>query len=256
MDPASRIDFSKFRICEPADIRGAARALAAAAMELGGFRVATCANIASNKPMVDAQGAVLASEVFGWTREHGWWSKRDLALKSPIPRVCRYTSQPVWANVHGLWGGARSRYLDGFDFSDLGNFIDFGAIIIVPVHMPFGQVGVVTFSRADEGTNLSEDFERLRDTMLLMAQIFITSYVEATSRSRQIPVNCELTRRESQCLRWAAAGKTDAEIAELISRTHGTVRFHLQNCGSKLNAVTRTQAVFKAAQLGFIGGPG
>ena len=52
---------------------------------------------------------------------------------------------------------------------------------------------------------------------------------------------------------WAAVGKTDREISMILSRSHATIRFHIQNAGIKLNAVNRSQTVFKAAQLGFIG---
>jgi DNA-binding CsgD family transcriptional regulator len=86
----------------------------------------------------------------------------------------------------------------------------------------------------------------------LLASTFISSYVRVTARV-DIGEAFSLTRREAECLRWAAVGKTDAEIAEIISRTHGTVRYHLQKSGTKLRAVTRTQAVFKAAQLGYLG---
>ena len=53
-------------------------------------------------------------------------------------------------------------------------------------------------------------------------------------------------------LRWAAVGKTDKEISLILARSHATVRFHIQNAGEKMNAVNRSQTVFKAAQLGYI----
>jgi len=52
---------------------------------------------------------------------------------------------------------------------------------------------------------------------------------------------------------WAALGKTDREIALILSRSCATVRFHLQNAAQKLNAVNRSQTVFKASQLGYLG---
>ena len=39
----------------------------------------------------------------------------------------------------------------------------------------------------------------------------------------------------------------------ILGRSHATVRFHIQNAGEKLDAVNRSQTVFKAAQLGYIG---
>ena len=54
-------------------------------------------------------------------------------------------------------------------------------------------------------------------------------------------------------LRWAAVGKTDREISLILARSHATVRFHIQNAGDKLDAVNRSQTIFKAAQLGYLG---
>ena len=50
----------------------------------------------------------------------------------------------------------------------------------------------------------------------------------------------------------AAIGKTDLEISMIIGRSRATVRFHIHNASIKLDAVNRSQTVFKAAQLGYI----
>jgi len=62
-----------------------------------------------------------------------------------------------------------------------------------------------------------------------------------------------LTSREIECLTWAGRGKTDQEIAAILGISPSTARFHIENATQKLNAVTRTQAVAKAAQLGIVG---
>jgi len=63
----------------------------------------------------------------------------------------------------------------------------------------------------------------------------------------------KLSKREVECLRWAAIGKTDGEISMILSRSHATVRYHVHRAGEKLNAVNRSQTVFKAGQLGYLG---
>ena len=70
---------------------------------------------------------------------------------------------------------------------------------------------------------------------------------------RWICDDVRLSKREIECLRWAAVGKTDGEIATILSRSCATIRFHIHNAAQKLNAVNRSQAVFKAGQLGFLG---
>ncbi|WP_421565684.1 helix-turn-helix transcriptional regulator [Ochrobactrum sp. EDr1-4] len=64
-----------------------------------------------------------------------------------------------------------------------------------------------------------------------------------------------LTPREVDCLRWAASGKTDGEIAEILSIARWTVVTYLQNAKIKLNCSNRTSAVATALSLGIIDMP-
>ncbi|MCX2697476.1 MULTISPECIES: helix-turn-helix transcriptional regulator [Ochrobactrum] len=64
-----------------------------------------------------------------------------------------------------------------------------------------------------------------------------------------------LTQRELDCLRWAANGKTDGEIAEILSIARWTVVTYLQNAKIKLNCSNRTSAVATALALGIIDMP-
>lgn len=56
----------------------------------------------------------------------------------------------------------------------------------------------------------------------------------------------DLTRRETDVLVWVAAGKTNTEIAELLSIAPGTVKKHLDHIYEKLCVGTRTEAVVEA----------
>ena len=56
-----------------------------------------------------------------------------------------------------------------------------------------------------------------------------------------------LSRRELECLYWAACGKTADEIALILKLTRRGVRFHLSNVIFKLNVVNVTQAAAKAS---------
>jgi DNA-binding CsgD family transcriptional regulator len=61
-----------------------------------------------------------------------------------------------------------------------------------------------------------------------------------------------LSAREKEILLWAAEGKSDAVIAEIIGVTHATIRFHMNNIFKKLQANERTLATVKAIRLGLI----
>jgi DNA-binding CsgD family transcriptional regulator len=56
-----------------------------------------------------------------------------------------------------------------------------------------------------------------------------------------------LTARESEVLRWVAAGKSDAQIGAILRISARTVQKHLQNIYDKLGVESRTAAVNRAA---------
>lgn len=61
-----------------------------------------------------------------------------------------------------------------------------------------------------------------------------------------------LTDREIDCLTWTAAGKTSAEIANIVGLSEHTVNHYLNRATKKLDTVNRTQAVAKALRIGLI----
>lgn len=222
---------------------------------LGEFRIAATGNIASKAPMVDASGNILATDVFLWAdRDDIWWRRPELALSSPIPRACRYEGEAFWCNKDGFHTRLPNVLLDEIDLSKFSVQVRSKALICVPVHMPFGQIGAVSFSSSDrEKDDLSQEYEKFARVFEAMSRAFITSYVKATDQRNWIPKDCSLSKREVQCVSWAALGKTDREIATILSRSAATVRFHLHNAAKKLDAVNRSQTVFKASQLGYLG---
>lgn len=64
------------------------------------------------------------------------------------------------------------------------------------------------------------------------------------------PTDTPLTDRETSVLQLIAKGLTDQEIAENLSITVRTVRFHISNILSKLHLANRTQAALYALQEG------
>ncbi|MEP1230739.1 MAG: LuxR C-terminal-related transcriptional regulator [Litorimonas sp.] len=237
------------------DIHNAAVALRDRAKDLGGYKVAACANIAAKSPMVDGEGNILASSVFAWIEADDiWWKRPQMALNSPIPRACRYEAEAFWCNAKAIHSRGQNMLLGDIDLSKFSDHVGPAALICVPIHMPFGQIGAVSFSVPDQGKDdLSDEFEKHGYELENLARVFVTSYVKVMDQRNWIPKNCKLSKREVQCVSWAALGKTDREIALILSRSCATVRFHLHNAAKKLDAVSRSQTVFKASQLGYLG---
>jgi DNA-binding CsgD family transcriptional regulator len=252
----TNLKLDEVRICRPQDVRPAAVRLKAIVQDLVGFRVAMCHNIAVRQPMVDAEGNVLASTVFGWTNKETerWWCVPRLALESPLPTACRYESEPFWCNAEGFRTSTPNPMLAALDLTDFERRSLTSAAIVVPVHLPFGQIGAASFMPHDRShLDVSREFAAHGDTLGLLVRTFIASYTRVMCQQERVPVGPMLSKREVQCLRWAAVGKTDSEIGMIMLRSHATVRFHMHNAAVKLSAVNRSQALFKATQLGYIG---
>jgi DNA-binding CsgD family transcriptional regulator len=67
-------------------------------------------------------------------------------------------------------------------------------------------------------------------------------------------VESALTRREAECLEWAARGNTTREIAMTLGISQRTVKKYLGGAMMKLDASTRTEAVAKAIGAGLLDG--
>lgn len=236
------------------DIHDAAAALRDIAATRG-LRIAACSDIASKEPMVDAEGAIINGEIFGWMADgERWWEDTRLALSSPLPRACRYESEPFWCNADGFRTHWRNKYLDEMNLDDFSKRALCHAAIVVPVHLPFGQIGAVSFPPIQRDlTDLTDLFDAHASLLGTVSRRFIAGYVVAMRTHQWMPSDCKLSKREVECLRWAAIGKTDKEISLIMGRSHATIRYHVHRAGEKLNSVNRSQTVFKAGQLGYLG---
>ena len=240
----------------PDDIRTAAQSLQDIARSHG-FRVALCADISSRRPMIDAQGNSLNADVFGWVKRcERWWEDAHYALHSPIPHACRYESEPFWCDKDGFHASTPNEFLADIDVSSYFAKAkgQHSKLIIVPVHLPFGQVSANSFPVIGESADdFSARFAQYGNLFGALTRRLISGYVSVSRKSSYIASDCSLSRREAECIRWASIGKTDEEIGEIISVCRSTVRYHISRAAEKLHSVNRTQTVFKATQLGYLG---
>jgi DNA-binding CsgD family transcriptional regulator len=254
---AWRDDINAVRIAGPEQIRSAAEALHRLSIAAASMRAAPSHNIADKRTPVDLDGAILARDVFGWEDQgQVWWKNSRIALESPITAACRYESEPFWVNATGFRTRQPNSYLTAIDMTNFEHRAMTRAAIVVPVHLPFGQIGAVSFNPLNtDKTDLTAEFEEHGDYFGVLARTFIGSYVHTMGKIHQLPSKSRLSKREVECLSWAAIGKTDLEISMIMARSRATVRFHIHNASVKLDAVNRSQTVYKAAQLGYISLP-
>ncbi len=216
----------------PEDIHDAAVNLARIAQERG-MQIAVCDDISSKEPMVDADGTILNADIFRWLDDGArWWED----------------------NSHGFNTRWRNCYLDEIDLADFEKRALCKAAIVIPVHLPFGQISASSFISMDrDKEDLSAEFAEYGALFAMVTRCFVAGYVQAHRTKRRIPSDCVLSKREVECLRWAAIGKTDKEISMILDRSHATIRYHIHRAGEKLDSVNRAQTIFKAGQLGYLG---
>jgi len=116
--------------------------------------------------------------------------------------------------------------------------------------VPIGgiQSGTAVVTIAGEQTSLSQR-ERAE---LHFAAIYAHARIRALSGTRRRNEKPTLTPRERECLEWAASGKSDWEIGEILSISERTAGAHIERAKLKFGVATRVQAVVLALQSGVI----
>lgn len=232
------------------------RALGQAVADLGAGTglpyVAICADIASPAPMRDIDGQPFAQTLFRWIQpEREYWNERSLALESPFLLAARVVSEPFFF-ADGRFGAWRPiPALDGVDTSRIGD-VGVAAGIIAPVHQP-RAVGAIVWVSPDPALDIRAIYADRAEHFQATAARFIGAYADAAGLTPAGRAPPQLTRREIQCVKLAAGGKTDDEIAAILALSRRTATFHVQNAASKLGASSRSQTVHLATRLGYIG---
>lgn len=114
-----------------------------------------------------------------------------------------------------------------------------------PTCDPMGERGGIAFSGDRAPFSSAEMLELHMICTYTFEQLFLVG--RATSRLGE-----DLTEREIDCLNWTAAGKTSAEISNILNLSEHTVNHYLNRATKKLDTVNRTQAVAKALRMGII----
>ncbi|WP_081157951.1 helix-turn-helix transcriptional regulator [Ensifer aridi] len=117
--------------------------------------------------------------------------------------------------------------------------------VYLPVHDAAGHRAAIAFG-GDRSAVSSDELQALN----LWAGLVYSRLSEVRTRDRRGPGS--LSRREIECLRWAAAGKTTVEMARIMALSEYTVNHYLNRATRKLDSVNRVQTVAKAIRAGLI----
>lgn len=123
--------------------------------------------------------------------------------------------------------------------------------LTIPVRGPFGDTGFLSVTR-DCGEREWELLVRRSVGELQAMAVHMHDAVmqsDALSRALRHP---SLSKREREILQWIAMGKSQQDVADILSLATRTVEVHLRSAREKLFALTTAQAVARAVALRLI----
>jgi DNA-binding CsgD family transcriptional regulator len=222
--------------------------------EIGLPFIAVSADISSPHPVMGPDGKPYAETLFRWVDpELRYWEDRGFALKAQVLHAVRVCAEPFYFIAGKLATWRPHASLEGFNASEHTDRFGVSVAIVAPAYLPGGVIGAVVWASPDAAVDVATIFAKRAEDLHALALKFVATQYDLTAR--RMPVTPPpLTRREIQCLKWAAMGKTDGDISEIMHISLPTVRFHITNAARKLNVMGRPQAIYKAATLGYVGG--
>lgn len=118
----------------------------------------------------------------------------------------------------------------------------------IPLYGPNGEIAGVGLANGTGGVKPDQNMLSL---LKAIASQFHIAYSEKSLEAEE-STEIRLSPREREILLWAAEGKSDQAIADMLNIAYPTVRFHMNNIYRKLNANERIFAVVKALRHGLI----
>lgn len=131
---------------------------------------------------------------------------------------------------------------------------DFGITeqgLTIPVRGPYGDIGLFSVTRSCN----DREWGLLKPKILGELQNAAVHLHDTVVRSHDLVrklTQPSLSTRETEILQWIAAGKSQQDVADILSISQRTVEVHLRSSRSKLSALTTPQAVGRAIGLGLI----
>lgn len=194
-------------------------------------------------PGATTQSLQTASIISSWPAELlSKFDQAGLVLNSPMIARLRRSTLPFAIDLEVEAQSGDSRALA---ISELFNQFRMPRSAIFPVSEPSGERGAVSVHGDRPLLGGQEMLE------LLMISTHVFDRLHDIGRKDVKPTD-ELTEREIDCLNWTAAGKTSAEISEILGLSEHTVNHYLNRATRKLDTVNRAQAVAKALRTGII----
>ena len=110
----------------------------------------------------------------------------------------------------------------------------------IPVRNRRGVYSLVSYT-SDHSKQEWQEFKKSNMIKLQLISVLLDSAASVNIKLMRPPV--KLSKREEQCLIWAARGKTFQDISDILNISFGSVKSYLDTARHKLNCANLTHAV-------------
>ncbi len=185
--------------------------------------------------------------------DEAWWDRyvsQEYLRIDPVVNHCLYRHVPI------NWGDLNKDTLDNEQSKQLMEEArDFGLVngVSIPLHSYEGEMAIMSFASGESGQATRDRIDHYTPQLMLLSFHLHEAMKRLLAQDMNIPkLKAALTKREKECLLWAAEGKTTWETSQILNISERTVRFHMENVATKLKASSRQHSVAKAVHLGLI----
>lgn len=184
-----------------------------------------------------------------WTNCAPEWTYRyrqqSFDLLDPMLRHCFRSTVPfIWDASCFVTPAQRQLY-------DIARGHGMSSGVTLPVRGIKGELGMFTCATSDD-IDITRDRCANSLACLSLLRDIVTDTLARRAFDTRLNGVPRLSRREAECLKWHAAGKTSWEIGHILNVTESCINFHFTNIRRKFNVSRRHEAVLKAIEWGLI----
>lgn len=174
------------------------------------------------------------------------WCDRGYHQRDPVQQLSLRRAMPfAWSYRQDDRSTDLGRHITGEHAAVSAYLHDAGLTcgVTVPVHRPDGGFATLTAIIHNAPPGFAEACRPILLEFGLLGQMVHEQAYPRFERHERQGCGIRLTRRERECLRYAAEGLTAKEIAERLRRSVPTATLHLKSAARKLGARNRLHAV-------------
>lgn len=174
-----------------------------------------------------------------WDVHYAW--RRYMLVDPCVERLLKDFSAFAWSDMN-------LRDISKVGQQIRGEASDAGATdgIVVPVRTSAGNY-LVRITTPETGFN-----PEMRSTLEALCILFGSLGTSIGKPRPEFSFPSFLTEQEYECLNWVSQGKSDVDIADILSISRSTIHARVESVKRKLGVRTRTQAVLLAKDKGWI----